>query len=295
MKIPFKFQEIDSLDYNVYKTKFKAATKKLKAKSNSPETAVEVFLNQEFEFAGGTKEAFILMGKMAGPWKKWVKDSVKANKKMTMIGRGYVETDDAGNDVFKFVKLRGAAKIDKVQKAAKALLRASKIGLSLVESLEDAPISQEEDEFLDDLAGGDEDTPQDPQAELEAKKEEAKALVQAIAATQLDIKNQLDEIKALASSDNRDRDAVYAKIGMVIALQDRMEDEIKALQELAIAQSYVDKFSQNLAQIKSKTEAQFSRAEAAIAKIEDDMKSLIDGINSMIAQFGANAGYKIQL
>ena len=32
MKIPFKFQEIDSLDYTIYKNKFLAALKKIKAK-----------------------------------------------------------------------------------------------------------------------------------------------------------------------------------------------------------------------------------------------------------------------
>lgn len=294
MKIPFKFQEIDNLDHATYINKFKAALKKLKPKANSPETAVTVFINQEFEFAGGVTEAFILAGNASGPWKKWIKDAVKANKKMTIIGKGYVATDDAGSDVLKFERLKGNAKIDKVKKAAKALLKKAKVDLAEVASLTQELVSQEEDDFMSNLAGENKENPKtEEKTDDKADKiEEAKVLIQTIAATQLDIKNNLGQVKAIAAS--KDKDALYAKVGMILAMQDKMQGEIDRLRALGVANSRADKFTQNLEKIKSMTETKFEPVKAAIEAIETKMSNMIDNINNMIAEFDANAGYEIQ-
>jgi hypothetical protein len=292
MKIPFKFQEIDNLDHATYLNKFKAALKKLKPKANTPETAVTLFINQEFEFAGGVTEALIIAGNANGPWKKWIKDSIKANKKMTIVGKGYVATDEAGNDVLKFARLQGNAKLDKVQKAAKALLRKAKMTLAEVDSLTDKVVSQEDQDFMANLAT-DSDKPEDQTDDKAAKLEEAKAMIQDIAALQLDIKNHLGQVREVAASG--DMSALLAKIGMIYALQDKMQEQIDALRALGIANSRADKFAENLAKIKEVTEKNFSKKKEEIQAIEEDMSEMIGNINSMIAEFGANAGYKIQL
>jgi hypothetical protein len=153
MKIPFKFQEIQNLDQTKYTTKFKSTIKKIKAKSNSPETAVEVFINQEHEFSDGSTGPFMLIGNLAGPWKKYAKDKIKANKKMTMVGKGYVTKDDSGNEIFTFMKLKGSAKINKFEKEAKKVLRAAKLKLNLVDNIVNgAPVDETQDSAEDSTA-----------------------------------------------------------------------------------------------------------------------------------------------
>lgn len=146
MRISFKFQEIDNLDHATYVSKFKAAVKKLKAQVNSPKTAVEVFIKQEHQFSNGATAPLVIFGKLASPWKEWAKDTIKANKKMTILGKGYVETDQLANTTFKFIQLKGDAKIDKIKKAAKTLLKAVKLELALVESIQNIEIEKEQEQ-----------------------------------------------------------------------------------------------------------------------------------------------------
>lgn len=145
MKITFKFKDIDTLDQGSYKTQFKSAIKKIKLKANTPDTATDVFVNQEHNFSDGVGP-LVIIGKLSGPWKKWALDIVKKNKNKTLIGKGYVNSDDPNNENFTFVKAKGNAKIDKIKKDAKALLKVAKIALDLVESI-DGVVVNEEDEL----------------------------------------------------------------------------------------------------------------------------------------------------
>lgn len=293
MKMPFKFNEIDSLDYTTYKNKFNAAIKKLKAKATSSETAVEIFIHQEFNFAEENVQPLILIGKFNGPWKKWVKDSVKANKKMTIIGSGFVEKDDSGSEVFKFARLRGNAKVNKVTKAAKQILNKAKLALTEVESLDKKASSSDDDlinDFGDDVADNDKKNETKP-----SPQEQAKVLIQEIAATQMDISNNFKSLQVVRKSEAADKtEKALGIIGMVFFLQEEMEQKIETLRELGTADKYVFKFEQNLKMIKEKT-SKHEKVKARLESIESTLGSMIADINSKIDQFGAHPEYKIQL
>jgi len=64
-------------------------------------------------------------------WKKWAKDQLKGNKKMLLSGTAYLKLETSGLNTLMITPQKGTAKLDKIAKQAKGLLKRAKVQLAL--------------------------------------------------------------------------------------------------------------------------------------------------------------------
>lgn len=132
MKSKLKVDQLDSIKIADYLKDLKIILKKaLAGACTTPETAVQFFVKMDHTFADGVAHPLILFSKMDPNWKKWAKDQLKGNKKMLLSGTAYLKVEESGFDTLMITPLKGTAKLDKIVKQSKSLLKRAKVQLAL--------------------------------------------------------------------------------------------------------------------------------------------------------------------
>lgn len=131
MKSKLKLQNIENLKIAEYLKDLKVILNKARGGAcSSPETAVNFFVKMDYIFEG-KEMPLILFAKMTPDWKKWAKDQLKGNKKVLLAGTAYLKQETSGFDTLMITPQKGAAKLDKIAKKAKAILKRAKVQLAL--------------------------------------------------------------------------------------------------------------------------------------------------------------------
>lgn len=166
MKTKLKAPKLAEISLDDYKKEFIRLMKMAPQKCANREQALWFFIKQNHEFPDGTVHPLILLSTPSMPWEIFAKATVKSDKKYCLLGKAYYQQLSNGKGSLQIEVEKGAAKMDKVTKAARGLL--NKTGIELMLATVPPPtekLPEKEEETIK----------ANPEATIEQRKEKAKA------------------------------------------------------------------------------------------------------------------------